>query len=72
MTLGDLIDGGYRLTVYCACGHEADLDLEALAARLGRGHSYLRPDLPLVCGACGRRDVTMIVGAPAGMRDRWS
>lgn len=57
-TLGALIDNGMTLSVYCAetgCGHSASLDLELLAARLGRGHGSMAADLlpHLTCARCG-------------------
>ena len=37
-TLGKLIAGNYTLTAYCErCRHAREIDLEALAARLGEG-----------------------------------
>lgn len=72
-TLGDLIDQGYTLTAHCEanptrCTHSVELDLVALAARLGRDHStmhkYLSPKL--VCSKCGARGPGFILGAPNG------
>jgi hypothetical protein len=60
-TIGDLIDGRYRLAIYCEdqdCRHWAWADLQALAARLGRDHGSMRDDLvpKLRCSACrGKR-----------------
>lgn len=73
-TIGDAIEAGWRLTAHCPCGHTAELDLEALARRLGRDHSYLRQDLRKVsCGRCGGREWSMIVHpaeAPPAWTDR--
>jgi hypothetical protein len=47
-TIGALIDNGYNLRAYCnapQCHHCVKLDLEALAATLGRDHSSMHKDL---------------------------
>jgi hypothetical protein len=49
---------GQRRVAHCrACGHERDLDIEGLIAR-GSGETLIN-ELPLVCGACGSRDVAL-------------
>lgn len=76
-TLGDLIDSRHGLYLYCEasrgglrCGHYAEADLEALAARLGRDHSWLADDLVprLRCSKCGSRAVSIRL-APPTVRD---
>jgi len=67
-TLGALIDDGYTVSAYCACrpGRRL-LDLDALAARLGRDHSCLYPDLAprLACADCGARPEAFTVAPPS-------
>lgn len=47
-TIGDLIDCGYGLNGWCAaCGTGRPVDVEALAARYGRGASYIKPRSPI-------------------------
>jgi hypothetical protein len=64
-TAGDFIDYGYRVALHCLdCGHSGTLDLEALAARHGRGFDlYFRP-LPVRCGGCGSRNLQTTVSPP--------
>ncbi len=63
-TLGDMIDNGNKITVYCetwGCQHGKTLDLEALAERYGRDHGALHNDLvglPWKCEKCGGRKVS--------------
>lgn len=63
-TIGALIDSLTTLTVYCAddnCWHGKDVDLEKLAARIGRDHSCMHSDLIKLnwrCEKCGGRKVT--------------
>jgi hypothetical protein len=70
-TIGDLIAKGYRLSAHCeagrSCEHSADVDLVALAEKLGRGHSYLAPSIKpyFKCGNCGSKNIGFIVHAPA-------
>lgn len=61
-TIGAMLDAGVALFATChreGCRHSAPLDLNQLAAKLGREHSTLRRDLcpHLVCSACGGKDV---------------
>lgn len=61
-TIGAMLDAGMSLSAVCyreGCRHSAPLDLNRLAAKLGREHSTLRKDLcpRLVCSACGGKDV---------------
>jgi hypothetical protein len=62
MTIGEMIDKGWTVRVYCEarnCHRGADVDLAALAARLGRDHGALHADLVghFRC-ACGSRHVS--------------
>jgi hypothetical protein len=58
-TLGDCLDSGERIHVYCetwGCHHGKELDLAALAERLGRDHGALHNDLVGLrwrCEKCG-------------------
>lgn len=74
-TLGDFIDAGYGYSVYCdaeingtRCGHQAKLDLEKLAERLGRDHSALAGDLSkkLRCTVCGRQKMSFNITTSVG------
>lgn len=68
-TIGDLIGGGYTVTGWCAsCGHGSDLDLEAIAARVGLGWVYIRQKWPIRCGACGSKECSIRVGLPVKKR----
>jgi hypothetical protein len=76
-TLGDLIDQGYTLTASCEadphnCRHSQEIDLVALAKRLGRDHSYLRQNLShkLRCSRCGARGPGFVIGSPNGYNGR--
>jgi len=63
-TIGDLIDHEMTMTAHCRCGHCADVDLVAAGARIGRNALFVAPSrLPLVCGACGRRDVSITIAS---------
>lgn len=63
-TIGDLLEHDMIMAAHCRCGHSADVDLGVVAARIGRGASFVAPArLPLVCGACGRRDVSITIAA---------
>lgn len=68
-TVQKLIEEGYRLGAGCnrpQCCHFANIDLEALKARLGPGQSTMAPDLvpKLRCSKCGSKDVGLIVHPP--------
>lgn len=63
-TFGALIDGRYKLGAFCNnpdCRHDAQLDLPALAERLGREHSTLHNDLAhkLRCSKCGGKNISL-------------
>ncbi|XWN29994.1 MAG: hypothetical protein ROR55_21230 [Devosia sp.] len=69
-TIGDLIDHGYSLHGHClACKRSAEVDLEAMATKLGRDRSYIG-NLPLRCQVCGNRDVKCTIDPNMGMRRR--
>lgn len=73
-TLGDHIDERYTIRYYCAaytpgkgyCRGSGLVDLEALAARLGRDHGALARDLQphVFCERCGGNDVTFRISPP--------
>ncbi|HEV7252504.1 MAG TPA: hypothetical protein VGN97_05330 [Mesorhizobium sp.] len=69
-TIGWLIDHRHSLSLTCEdCGHHATLDPAALAAKLGRDHSYLAPDLlpRMKCSQCGTKHLALSVsGAQPG------
>lgn len=72
-TIGDLIDGDYGLTACCeagGCYNSADLDLDALARRLGRDHSSMHDSLtPLLrCSKCGSRKIGIRISANASQK----
>ena len=63
-TLRTIKDAGWRLHAFCLnpdCGWHADLDVDALIARLGAFHSSQQPALVplLVCSQCGGKDIAM-------------
>lgn len=67
-TLGAMIDDGYQLALYCenydgptSCGFVKWVDLEKLAAKLGRDHSSLAPAiLPgMWCTKCQGKKVSV-------------
>lgn len=61
-TVGDLIDNDIRMHAECrACQHKAWVDLDTVAERVGRDHSYLRGNLKLTCSACGSRDIASVI-----------
>jgi hypothetical protein len=70
-TIGDLIDEGHELMVYCyntSCRHGASVDLEALTAKLGRDHGSMHADLAhkFRCSKCGGRNVGFKLHPPTG------
>ena len=67
-TLGVLIDDDYQVALYCenprdglTCGFVKWLDLEKLAAKLGRDHGSMHDDLVphLFCTKCGGKKVSL-------------
>ncbi len=67
-TLGALIRYEMRLRVHCnarECWNSGDVDLQALAARLGEDHDCLAPALKpyFFCSKCGSRDVGFILSS---------
>lgn len=73
-SIGELIDGHYRLWVHCdspavdgvRCNHAAEVDLEDLAKRLGREHGAMAADLAgkFRCAACGSRRTAITIHPP--------
>ena len=63
-TIGHCIDNGYSIYVCCdavSCSNTKLLDLDKLAAKLGRDHGALRADLiglGFRCSKCGSRDIS--------------
>lgn len=71
ITLGDQIDQGFTVSAYCenqACRHSVDLDLDALAEKLGRGFVTVGSPNPLVarlhCAKCKGKDISLILSPP--------
>lgn len=69
-TLGDLIDSGMRLSVYCGqalgshpCGRKLDVDTVEIARLFGRDAVYVGREFPLKCARCGSRKLEYRVGA---------
>ncbi len=69
-TLGDLIDAGMHLSVYCGaalgpdwCGRALDVDTAELARLFGRDAVYVGRVFPLKCARCGSRKLEYRVGA---------
>lgn len=67
-TLGDQIDQGFMVSAYCenqACRHSVDLDLSALAERLGRDFVTVGNPNPLAarlaCSKCRGKDISLIL-----------
>ncbi len=63
-TVGPLIDGGYRIAVYCEeqnCNHRGEIDLVALEERYGPGCPTMYKDLKpwLTCTRCGARNASV-------------
>jgi hypothetical protein len=70
-TIGDHIDHDHRISAHCSdCRRSTRLDLEALAARLGRDHGARVKDLApkLKCSGCGSKAITFTV-SPGGTWD---
>jgi hypothetical protein len=65
-TLGKLIDGGWHLQPHCEnCGEGLSLDMEKLAATVGRDFHFIGREFPLRCPLCGSGNVsTRISSAP--------
>jgi hypothetical protein len=69
-TLQEAIDEGLRIDAWCharGCHHHSEIDLVALAARLGPEHGSMHDDLvpKLRCTKCGGKAVGLIV-SPGG------
>ncbi|MEC5292644.1 MULTISPECIES: hypothetical protein [unclassified Aurantimonas] len=69
-TLGDLIDAGMHLSVYCGealgshpCGRKLDVDTAELARLFGRDAVYVGRRFPLKCARCCSRKLEYRVGA---------
>lgn len=69
-TLGDLIDAGMHMSVYCGaalgpdwCGRELGIDTAGLASLFGRDAVYVGRTFPLKCARCGSRKLEYRVGA---------
>lgn len=74
-TLGAILDGDYSLRACCyslKCQHNATLDVEALARRLGRDHSSMHWDLipNLRCSKCGGKNIGLRLSPPTGSPGR--
>jgi hypothetical protein len=70
-TLEHLIAGGYSVTAHCGdCQHSSELNLAALAIKLGPNFVAIATPNPLVerlkCESCGRKHIGLIIGAPGG------
>ena len=78
-TLGSLIADRYTVTAYCnACGHRAEIDLEAMARIYGEAATVRGSDdrgpariggRALVCGKCRARNTALRIspgGLPSG------
>lgn len=72
-TIGKLIDNGYKVALYCenardglTCNFVKWLDLEKMAAKLGRDHGCLRDDLVphLFCTKCDGKKVSIRLHPP--------
>jgi hypothetical protein len=79
-TLGALIDTGHGLSAHCEakapygiCGHTQQLDLEALAERLGRDHGSMHTDLAhkLRCSKCGTKGRIGLILQPPHKGPDW-
>lgn len=77
-SIGKLIDHGYRVALYCenprdglTCNFVKWLDLEKLAAKLGRNHGCLASDITphLWCTKCGGKKVSVRLHPPTGPHD---
>ena len=57
-TIGKLIEHGMGAFLWCpACSHCADIDLERLAARVGRDWMFVGRRWPVKCAQCGEPKV---------------
>ncbi|MEN6538748.1 MAG: hypothetical protein ABFC67_03975 [Mizugakiibacter sp.] len=66
-TLGGCIALGYGIRATClACWHARELDLPALAARIGQGHGALHDDLVprLRCVECASKRIALTMLPP--------
>jgi hypothetical protein len=66
-TIGECITLGYGIRATClACWHARELDLPALAERLGPGHGALHDDLVprLRCAKCGSKRIALTALPP--------
>lgn len=73
-TLGECIENGYGVTATCTeCWHSARLDIEALAAKLGRDHGALHDDLvpKLRCTKCRGKRIGLTAN-PLGVPNIWT
>ena len=66
-TLGAMIDGGYTLAATCnECPNYVELDLPALALKLGRDHGSMHSELvpKLRCSCRGSENVGLRLSSP--------
>jgi hypothetical protein len=62
LTLGDAAAAHVRLIVWCkACGHQVEPDPAEIAGKYGADTAVPEWREPLVCSACGSRNVDMVV-----------
>lgn len=69
-TIGAWLDQGDRVTAQCGdCGHSVELDLEALATRLGRDFKSVGNPNPLAarlrCAKCRGKAISLSI-SPGG------
>jgi hypothetical protein len=66
-TVGHLIDHGFKLWMQCPTHGSRLVDLERLAARVGRGASYIKSErrFHLTCALCGTRCEQITIEPPS-------
>lgn len=76
-TFRALIRDGYSVSAHCNdpfCRHSVELDLPALAERLGLDFVTVGDPNPLAaklrCAKCGGKDIGLILSAPNGYQGR--
>jgi hypothetical protein len=74
-TLGGLVAHGYGLNAMCErCRHRADLDMQALIAKLGERFRYVGHDLDrrLCWSRCGEKGISVQIHNVNSSRSRFA
>ena len=70
-TLGDLLDHDMRASLWCnACLRHGEIDVAAVAAKVGREWVFIRRRWPVMCARCGSGDVHVHIRPTLNFNDQ--